>query len=365
MPDNETVTEQQTDDVAVVENPDEKGFEDAFKDALGEKTPEKDAEGAAVEGEEKDKEKETPAAEKKEGEEEDPEKKVAQEKKDAKAAEKTDEKDKATQEKDKKDKEEEETEEKTEDQLAEERGKKLVEDKEIAAEKKKTDDAEAIAKAEKDKAAGEGAEDEVKPLTKERISNFKSLLGKDDVPDVIELDGHDYDIGEYLTDYPEAQIVSGIVTQKILERLVDNGVLITAEDHAAQIADIENRMFGVYFDLRVTQQIPDAIELAESDGFKEWLEKTATKEDKALLDSDNPGDYILGMKRFTRGAKPVDEAAEKRIAAAKEKKRLAKKDEDDIHGSTMNAHTSSEGFDKEASDFGSAFSEAQEKAEKK
>ena len=326
MSDDVTVTEQQDEIEDVVEDStDESGFSDAFSDAIKGDLPVEKEDEKTPENED--------AADKKEEENQD---------------------DKPE---DKDDKKESTDDLSEEEKAADERGKEIIAEEEKAAK-------EAAEKAEAEKKPAAAEDEDIKPLTKDQVKVFLDMIPKSELPDGIEIDGVTYNVKDYMEDFPEVSIMSGIVTQKILERLVNNGVLITAEEHNKKIADIEDRMYGLHFDFSVLREMPDAMEIVESKEYKEWLEKSATKEDLALLGSINPKDYVLGLKKFKKVGSPASDKS-KQEAAEKLKK---KKDEHDaIHKSTMRAKPGKDSvvaaMEKGKSEYSSAFKEAQEKAE--
>lgn len=381
MPDDNKVAEQQEvkvdeEDGGKAATPDEEGFSGAFSEALGgeEKKPSSDEgkteeeKAAAEETKEADEkkaveEKTVKAEEEKKKTDEDKAKaeKEAADKKAGKGekseAEKKAEADKAAAEK--------AGETKTGEELAEERGRELLK----AEEKAKKEDDEKVEQKKKDKEATDAATKaaEPAPITKEQISTFTSIIPEADLPDEIEIGDQTYNIKEYLSDYPEAQIISGLMTQKILERLVNNGVLMTADQHNKKFDDIEDRIFGMYFDFTVLRDVPDAFDVVETKEYKDWLEKTATKEDKALLNSTKPEDYVLGLKKFQNRAPATPAEAAKKKAS--EDAAAKKKAHNELHSSTLKAGATKKdlslametGSDDE---FSSGFKEAADKAEK-
>ena len=325
MSDDVAVTEQQED----TQSPDEVGFSDAFDDALKDESQEP---------EEKEDDKGADEKEDKTAEDEDgKEKKEDDEKKDA--SEELSEEDKS----------------------ADERGKVLIEEEE----EKVTKDAEEKADLEKKAQAEPDKDPEVIPLTSDQAKTFVNMVSTDELPDVIEIDGVDYNIKEVLEDMPEMQVISGLMTQKVLERLVGNGVLMTAEQHNEKFADIEDRLYGLHFDTTVLRDVPDAFSIVETKEYQEWMEKTATKSDLALLGSNDPSDYIMGLNKFKSVGSPVSDKSK----AKAEAKAKAKRDKhNDIHRSSMKATPGKEGvaqaIEKGSNEFSDGFKEAQDKAEK-
>ncbi len=354
MADDNTVTEHQdTEDEN--SSTDEVNFSDAFNDAVvGDDGTETDTTDADIE-----------AAEAKAAEdaESDQQKLADNEGKNASADDKTSEDGK-----DGDDKKSDDDSLSEEDKVALDRGKAI-----IKGETEAKEEADKQAEEEKQRLAEEEAAkeaDKVNPLTEDRVKTFVGMIAPSELPDTIELDGVDYDVKSYMADNPEAQVISGMVTQKILERLVENGVVMTAAQHNEKMQDIEDRLYGLHFDTTVMRAIPDAMQIVETKEYQTWMEKEATKEDLALLGSADPADYILGLNRFPGAATASDKSkvSDKSNDEAKAKAKADKDKHDSIHSSTMSAShkTDTKGsMESGKSEFSNAFAEAEADAEKK
>lgn len=237
----------------------------------------------------------------KETKEKEPEKKEPEEKvpkyKAKKAAEKTEDKpsEKKVEEK-KAAKEEPEKESSEEEDLDDDelRGKELIEaeekSKQEAEEKKAKEEAESKAKSEK------------KPTTFAKIDDrFASILAQfapmDGLPDLVRVGDRELSIKGYAEDNPEAVILAGSIATNIVQRLIDNGVLITSEGQKTTIDEFKGNLDAQLFDLAVRSQVSNPDKIWDSKEFQEW-HKDAKPEVQALFRSSDPMDHVRGFKKF-------------------------------------------------------------------
>lgn len=255
-----------------------------------------------------------------------------------------------------------------EDKAAAERGKALIEEEEKA--KKAEEDRKA--EEERLKAEAEAAKKpEIIPLDANNVKTFIDLVDPSALPESVEIDGATYNVREVLEDSPELAVVAGYATQRVLERLVENDVLVTTEVYSKKIQDIEDRIYGLYFDTTVMREIPDVMKIAESEEFGKWMKESATKEEIALLGSRDPGDYVLGLRRYLKASGQQEKEREKEDSAAKEAAKKAakkeadkkKKDHQSIHASSNRPSRSGlmDAIEGGANEFSDAFKEAQSK----
>ena len=207
-----------------------------------------------------------------------------------------------------------------EDKTDRERGEKLIQDEE--ARKRAAGEKEAA-----DAKAKEEAEAKAGPavLGVDQAKTFSDFITEDELPDVIEIEGQEIKLKEYLNDFPEATIIAGFQTQKILQRLIDNNTLPTVN----AMRQLESNISEALFDLRVLGKVPDAQEIVDSDKYKTWA-GGATPETKALLKSENPADFVKALHKFKR-------SVARKVSKKKPDKEKARKHKEhsDLHSSTL------------------------------
>ncbi len=344
MPDDEKITEQETNDTEdvsefskVFESIEEDGDSLILKD---EKEDEKKKEDTEEEDTEDKGETETEGEDEKEDEGETEEEKGEE---DEAEEEETDEE------------KEEETEEDKELEDLIERGRQLLKDEETLKGEGETEKGgEPPASTEE----AEGAED---IISSDRALQLGSLIDEVTLPGKFTdpKTGVEYDLKDYLEVNPEAKLIAAITTERALENLVANDVLVTKEDHVAEIQKLSDAIF----DLKVEVRHPDVVEVINSPEFSRWHENQK-EEIKALMRSGNPDDFSKVISRYKK------EINQKKAAPAKEEKK-AKDSAKKKKVVDMHKHTSGKAVKKtkaeaagDKQDFGASFNEFAEKLDK-
>lgn len=264
-----------------------------------------------------------------------------------------------TTEKEDKDKDKEEVDEEAD--AAEKRGESIIKDKE-----KEAADAEAARKKEEAEAA-RAEESKIIPFSEEDIHIFAGLVQEGELPNEVTINGEKVSLKDYNKDNPEIPIIAGVVAQNMLQRLVSQGILVTGKQHEGKIEKLKQDLMSHIFDLNVLRQVPDAYEIVDSKGYQEWKDKVASKNVVALLESTNPNDMTIALKRYKKYE--VEKKAE--AAKAEKDKKIAdeKKKHDEIHSSTLRSKalgrktSKASSKDDEDSEYSDAFAEAAEEAD--
>lgn len=279
-------TEDESDfDAAFIERAEEAGSGKKFE--FVEKEPETDEESKAKEEEEAAA---TAKAEEKAKIKEAEETKAAEEK--AKAEGETEEETKARKEKEAEAKEGKKAEE--EEDEVEKRGKELLE----AEEKAKKEQEEAKAKEVEETKAAETKAAKPVPVSKDLATALSSLLTEGEVSESVEVDGIEVDLKQYFEDFPEAKIASALMAKKVIERLVERDVLMSRTGYEDDMAGVVDLVQDVFFELKVSQLMPDYEEVIGSKEF-EGLAGGASPAIKALLASSSPKDFVDAVKKLT------------------------------------------------------------------
>ena len=187
------------------------------------------------------------------------------------------------------------------------------------------------------------------------MNNLGKLLPINDLPDdivILDSEGEEINLKDFAGQFPAVQAIASLSTQKMLTKLVESGVLMTANQHEAKMAELSESVQDAIFNAAVFREINDADKIVNTKEFTDWYEKKATKADQALFLSRNPVDFVMGIKKY----QGIDE---KKAADAKAKADKDKKDHDDLHedkgGHRPGAESSREAS---GSDFSDGFGEA-------
>ena len=171
--------------------------------------------------------------------------------------------------------------------------------------------------------------------------------------------GIEYDLKDYLEVNPEAKLIAAITTERALENLVANDVLVTKEDHVAEIQKLSDAIF----DLRVEVKHPDVVEVINSPEFSRWHEGQKD-EIKALMRSGNPDDFarvISLYKREINKSKSSEAKKEKKAKDTEKKKKVVNMHKHSSGKSTKKTKVENAGNEQ---DFKSSFNEFAEKLDK-
>jgi len=297
MPDDikQEVTEQ--------DEPGDEGFSGGFQDE------------AQTKGEEPEKKEAEP--EKKEQQPED--KKQEPEKKEAKAEVK---------EKVEKGKAKEKEEELPEEDEVDLRGKHLLDE-----EKK----AEEAATKLREEAATKKVEEEAKkapppiPFSEDLAKVYLDLANTANLPKTLKLGETELELKDFVEANPEFTVLAGMEATNIIQRLVDQGTLITADGHKADMAKMLETIDLRLFDMEVRRHVSNPAEIWDSKEFQEFHEK-APDSFKALFRSKDPMDHVKGFNKYLGKATEEIKAKVKEVDAEAAKK---KKTHDDIHAHTL------------------------------
>ena len=168
------------------------------------------------------------------------------------------------------------------------------------------------------------------PYTPDDIKVFNQFADMSLLPDeVIDIDGVDVNVKSYLEEFPEARVVSGIVAKGIVDRLIENNVLVSAKSLTNLRQELANERYRDKVDLSLNT---DSQKIWNDKKFQDWREK-APKEVQALFRSPDPGDAARGFKRFLNSAGL--EKAGKKVAELDGKRAEAKKNADAIYKTTV------------------------------
>ena len=218
----------------------------------------------------------------------------------------------------------EEEEEPAEEELDEDetRGKELLE-----AEEKAAEDAKA-----KEVAPETSSAPAKVPYTPDDIKLFSQFGDISLFPEgTVDVNGVTLDIRQHLEDFPEARAVSGIVAKGIVDRMIENKVLVTSE----AITDLKQELANERYRDKVDSILgSDSAKIWNDKKFQEYKEK-APKEVQALFRSPEPGDAARGFKRFLNASGM--EKAGKKVAELDSKRAEAKKKADAIYKTTVRA----------------------------
>ena len=168
------------------------------------------------------------------------------------------------------------------------------------------------------------------PYTPDDIKVFNQFGDLSLLPeDVVEIDGVDVNVKSYLEEFPEARVVSGIVAKGIVDRLIENNVLVSAQSLVTLRQELANERYRDKVDLNLNT---DSQKIWNDKKFQDWKEK-APKEVQALFRSPDPSDAARGFKRFLNSAGL--EKAGKKVADLDGKRAEAKKAADAIYKTTV------------------------------
>jgi hypothetical protein len=221
--------------------------------------------------------------------------------------------------------------EKAEEDEAEARGKELLEQ-----EKKAEEEAQKAKEDEERKKAEEEARKGPKysppyPVNENLAKIFLDLADIKNIPENLRVGDTDLALREFISANPEFAVLAGSQAINVVQRLVDNGMLMTKEAHEAAIQKITEDVDSKMFDLAIRVHIPNPAQLWESKEFKDWHDK-ASDTIKALFRSADPQDHVKGFRKYLARATA---AVKEKVAEHDEKLRLVKKTHEDIHTHTM------------------------------
>ena len=200
------------------------------------------------------------------------------------------------------------------------RGKELLEAEEKAEADKKTAETAPVAP----------APPSIVPYTPDDIKLYSQFADMSLLPEgTIEVDGTSLDIRQHLEDFPESRVVSGIVAKGIVDRLIENNVLVSSETLKSFRQDLANERYRDKVDLSLNT---DSQKIWNDKKFQDW-KKDAPKEVQALFRSSDPADAARGFKRFLNSA-GLDKAG-KKVAELDGKRADAKKKADAIYKTTV------------------------------
>jgi hypothetical protein len=215
--------------------------------------------------------------------------------------------------------------EKTAQEIADERAKALLGDDDGGGDEHGGDEKPHDAKPEE-------KQDPIKPdaskpgkLTKENIANFLGILSDDILPDSeIIVGDQSVDLKAYKEDYPDEyatiKVVAGAIAQNMLQNALEQSGFVGKADMDKATSAYESEIQDLRFWQQVSIDHPDAMKVASSKDFTEWLEKQG-KGIQALASSTDHEDAgaVLGLyKEHT--AKKKAEAHDKNARAKKDKK---------------------------------------------
>lgn len=211
------------------------------------------------------------------------------------------------------------------------RGKALLEveeknQKAAEEEKKKTEEATKKAEA--------SQQPKIKPFPKVD-NNLASLYFQfaplDNLPDLVKIGDRELALKGYAEDNPEMVVIASNVAANVVQRLIDNGFLVTSDNQKATVEQFKGDMQSQLFHFAVASQIPEPEKLWDSKEFQEW-HKEQPETIQALFRSGDPVDHVRGFKRYL--ARATDEVKEK--AGMHDKKMSdVKKKHDALHSTTI------------------------------
>lgn len=251
--------------------------------------------------------------------------------------------------------EDEEPEEEEELSDADKRGKEILDQ----AEKDQEESDRIQAEAEKEKAK----ETETLPtkITPELVTDLSKIIPLGDLPEILTLeDGSEVDLKGMFEDFPGMQAAIGLVVQRLMKGLVNQGIIATGKS----IEGIQGQLSNTDYDLHVYKSLPgmDVDTVLESKEFKDWSDKAADRT-KALLNTGNPSDFVLYMKEYDKSLK-VDKA-KSNVEDKDKKARESKANKDKLFKTTVKGKGRAQGgtgssanFEADEDEFDAAFEEA-------
>jgi hypothetical protein len=284
-------------------------------------------------------------------EEEDKEKETEEEKKSEEGAKKKEEKGEEEKKSEEETKKKEEKGEEEEDEAVK-RGKELLEAEKEAA--KEAEEAQRRADEEAEKAKRIEEATQVVPLDGDTAKLFTDMIPDAMIPEDLKIGDNEVELKEFLSDNPEIQIISALQTREMLQRLIDNGVLMTVSQHQAALDEVRQELVDELITIRVEQAIPEAEEIISSEAFKKWF-ADVKEEDRVLFRSLKASDHILGLKKFIKDTNY--EKAKEEVDKAKAKARKEKDEHDELHSTTIRPKKTTT-IELSDEDFGDAFKEA-------
>jgi hypothetical protein len=201
------------------------------------------------------------------------------------------------------------------------RGKELREKWEQEEEQRKEKEAKDAEQARQAEAKRKAEEASRTPLSVDDLKLFRDVVPIETLPDAVEVDGKEINLKSYVEDFPEASVMSSYAAKAVVDRLVENQILMTTESHKQALQDVEARFANEVFRLRVESKVEDVSGIYNSDDFQSWF-KQAPGEIRALFDSSDPNDHVRVFNRFIKES-GKDEADKKKTEAnnkAREKK---------------------------------------------
>jgi hypothetical protein len=205
---------------------------------------------------------------------------------------------------------------------AEGRGAKILADREAAKAKAAEQAAELKRTAEAATAAAKRPTEFFAKVDAESMKYFTSLVENYLPEGVMKVGEVDADLRQFAHDNPEVVAIAGVIANNHLQQLVNLGMIPTQKAVDGNVTKlVETKLF----DFAVKQTHADADAVVDSAAFKEFI-STATPAVRALFETENPRDFILGLNKF-KGA-----TASKK---AQETTSLKKKAHDTLHSSPL------------------------------
>lgn len=213
---------------------------------------------------------------------------------------------------------------------AETRGKELLE-----AERKAEEDAtklrEKIDAQKAEAASKEGQPPPPPPFTPDLAKVFVDLVNPKNLPETIKIGETELELKDFVEANPEFTVLAGMEATNIIQRLVDQGILMTSDAHNAALAKAMETIDLRLFDMAVRQHVPNPEQIWDSKDFQEYYKK-APDTIKALFRSRNPDDHVKGFKKYMgRTTERVKEKVKSVDSEAAKKKKV----HDEIHSHTM------------------------------
>jgi hypothetical protein len=220
------------------------------------------------------------------------------------------------------------------------RGEELLQQREKEEKERKEKEEEESRKAKEAEERRQAQERASQPLDTDTLKLYRDVVPLDRLPDTVEIDGKEMDLKGYTTDFPEAPVLASYAAKSVIDRLVENGLLVTADAHQQAMSDIENRFGNELFSMKVHSLVENASEIYQSDEFQGWYEKQDEKV-KALFDSFDPKDHARVFNRFLKESGKAE--ADKKKKEAEDKARKEKEKRDKIYGAKKKKGSPSKG----------------------
>jgi len=182
-------------------------------------------------------------------------------------------------------------------------------------------------------------------LTKEVIADHLKLINNDELPGEVIIGNDTINLKEYAKEYPEefnaTKILSATIAQKMVEDLIEKGVVVTQKSVDSFREDATKAMNSLYqevSDLKFWNEVmevhADAIKINKDSAFKEvWLEKQSKGIQALAKALQTPADAITIIDLYKK------DIAKGNVEEFDKKKKDKKKKSDDLHKGTIKSKT--------------------------